>query len=403
MIGLAALLLGATGCLGPACNFDTLKPLAAKMAAARTPTPGVPPVHILQIGDSHTAGDALTGAWRDLLQAALGGGGRGVLAPGRPYAGYFTREVTVSMSPGWQIAASFGPGSAPPRPPLGLSGFTLTSTARGARMGLVAEPFMAFDRLVLCAMAGPLTPGVTVKTALDTRQINLASDIVAPRCTTLRWDTPQTQIDVTADAGPVTITSWGTFRDQGGIALSNTGIIGSQLQHFARTDDAVLTAELHAYAPDLIVLAFGTNEGFAQHFDANGYRATLIEQVNRLRRLAPGVPLLLLGPPQALSRNAALKANAEGVTIGCPAVDPSKPPLFEPPALGRVRAIQSEVAQEMGFAWWDWAARMGGPCAATRWVANGWMRGDYVHLTTLGGRAVAQLLQADLDQALEAR
>lgn len=404
MIGLAALLLATAPCTGPVCNFDTLASWAAKMAAARNAPPGTPPVHILQIGDSHTAGDALTGGWRELLQARAGSGGRGVLPPGRPYAGYLTRGVTVSMSAGWQVAASFDPGSAMPRPPLGLSGFTLASTAPDARMGLVADPAMAFDRFVLCAMAGSVTRSMTVRSATRTDTIDLASDVIEPRCTTLHWDAPQNAVDVIADAGPATITSWATFRDQGGVALSNLGVVGSQLQHFTRTDDVVLAEELRAYAPDLIVLAFGTNEGFAPHFDANAYRATLIEQVNRLRKLAPGVPLLMLGPPQALSRNPALMNNAEGARIGCPAADPAKPPLFEPPALGRVRAIQREVAQEMHFAWWDWAARMGGPCAPTRWVAQGLMRGDYVHFTSAGGRALAQLLQNDLDQAaLEAR
>jgi lysophospholipase L1-like esterase len=398
VIGLAALLLAAAGapCTGPVCNFDTLAPWAAKMAAAKNAPASTPPVHILQIGDSHTAGDALTGAWRDLLQAQSGSGGRGVLPPSRPYAGYLARGVTVTMSSGWQIGASFGPGSAAPRPPLGLSGFTFTSTAPDARMGLTADPNMAFDRFVLCAMAGMVTRSVTVKAGGDVQAIDLSSDIVEPRCRTLRFDTPQTAVELIADKGPMTITSWATFRDAGGVALSNLGIIGSQLQHFARTDDDVVAAELRAYAPDLIVLAFGTNEGFAPHFDANAYRATLIEQVDRLRRLAPGVPLLMLGPPQALSRNPALRANAEGVLIGCPAADPAKPPLFEPPALGRVRAIQREVAQEMQVAWWDWAARMGGPCAAMRWVADGRMRGDYVHLTSAGGRALAQQLQDDL-------
>nr|WP_218943177.1 GDSL-type esterase/lipase family protein [Sphingomonas sp. R-74633] len=391
-----ALLLQAAPCTGPVCNFDTLGPWAARLNAARSGAAGVEPLHILQIGDSHTAGDALTGAWRDLVQDEGGRGGRGVLPPGRPYAGYLTRGVTVTMSPSWQVAASFGPGSAPPRPPLGLSGFTLTSTTPDARMALTADPAMAFDRFVLCALTNMVTRSVAVKTGDDVRTIDLNSDIVEPRCTTLRYDTPQTAIDVIADKGAVTLTSWATFRDHGGVVLSNLGIVGSQLQHFARIDDDVLAAELGAYAPDLIVLAFGTNEGFAPHFDPNTYRATLIEQVNRLRRLAPGVPLLMLGPPQALSRNPALRANAEGALIGCPAADPAKPPLFEPPALGRVRSIQREVAQEMHFAWWDWGARMGGPCAAVRWVADGRMRGDYVHLTSAGGRAVAQLLEDDL-------
>jgi lysophospholipase L1-like esterase len=393
---LLALVLQAASCTGPVCNFDTLGPWAARLDAARRWAPGVEPLHILQIGDSHTAGDALTGAWRDLLQDEGGKGGRGVLPPGRPYAGYLTRGVTVTMSPGWRVGASFGPGSASPRPPLGLSGFTLTSTAPDASMRLTADPAMAFDSFTLCAMAGMPARSLTVRVGDHTQAIDLNSDIIEPRCTMLRFETLQTLVEVIADKGPAMITSWATFRDRGGVALTNLGVVGSQLQHLARTDDDVVAAELKAYAPDLIVLAFGTNEGFAPHFDADAYRATLIEQVDRIRKFAPGVPLLMLGPPQALSRNPALMNNAEGARIGCPAADPTKPPLFEPAALGRVRAIQREVAQEMHFAWWDWAARMGGPCAAVRWVADGRMRGDYVHFTSAGGRALAQLLEDDL-------
>src|SRR5690242_13665545 len=81
----AALLLSpaaahAAPCTGPVCNFDTLAPYFARVAGTR-PARGVPPVHILQIGDSHTAGDVTTAAWRDLLQSRVGDGGRGVLPP----------------------------------------------------------------------------------------------------------------------------------------------------------------------------------------------------------------------------------------------------------------------------------------------------------------------------------
>lgn len=417
MIALAALSLAAAGapCTGPVCNFDTLAPWFGRISdEARIGSPARP-AHILQIGDSHTAGDALTGAWRKLLQARWAGlrtpgegvGGRGVLPPGRPYDGYFTQGVTVTMSDGWQVAASFGKGSGAPRPPLGLSSYSLTSPRPGASMALAAAPGMAFNRFVVCGLAGPDAGSVIARFrdayGENEATFDFARETAGPLClespsgeAAKRSDYPPlSKLELTVQRAPVTLTSWGSF-SLGGVTLSNLGIVGSQLQHFARTDDGVLAEELRVYQPDLIVLAFGTNEGFAPHFDANGYRATLIGQIDRLRRLAPGVPLLLLGPPQALSRNPALRANAEGVVTGCPAVDPTKPPLFEPPALARVRAIQREVAQEMDFAWWDWAERMGGPCAAVRWVADGRMRGDYVHLTSAGGRAVAQLLEDDL-------
>jgi lysophospholipase L1-like esterase len=400
VIGLPLLLAVAAPCVGPVCNFDTLAPYFAKLAVAREAR-GTPPVHILQIGDSHTAGDVLTGGWRDLLQAQFGNGGRGMLAPGRPYDGYFTRGVTASMSPGWHVTPTFGKGYIERHLPIGFSGFDLTSTVSGATMSLAADgPAMAFDRFVLCGFAGLLAKSVTVRTAEGAQVIDLTSDIAGPRCATLRFAAPQSAVEVVADTGPVTLLSWGTFRDDGGVVLSNVGIVGSQLQHFARTDDTVLAEELEAYAPDLIVLAFGTNEGFAPSIDTVAYEATLRMQIERLRAYAPDVPILLLGPPDALSRREELR----GGQGNCPVL-PGVAPLFAPPGLAQVRAVQRKVAADMHLAWWDWQARMGGLCSAERWVNQTppLMRGDYVHFKTHGGQALARLLQDDLNHAASER
>ena len=77
-------------------------------------------------------------------------------------------------------------------------------------------------------------------------------------------------------------------------------MVGAQLTHLGRADDAVLRAELAVYRPDLIVLAFGTNEGFSPTGSADGFENTLRSQVARIRRLAgPNVPILLIGAPDA--------------------------------------------------------------------------------------------------------
>ncbi|WP_346775551.1 GDSL-type esterase/lipase family protein [Sphingomonas sp. G-3-2-10] len=382
----------AAPCDGPVCNFETLGPWADRMSGASEP--GRPPVHILQVGDSHTAGDAVTGAWRGMVQGQFGGGGRGVLPPGRPYAGYQTRGVSVSMSPGWRIDSTFGKGARLINPLIGMSGFALTSTAPGQRMALKADtPEMAFDRVVLCAFAGMYAKSVTVRTDAGEQAIDLTSDIAEPRCATLHFDTLQMQVELIADAGPVTITSWATFRDNGGVAVSNLGIVGSQLLHFSRTDDAVLREEMRAYAPDLIVLAFGTNEGFGPRIDAVAYEAVLRGQIERLRTLAPGVPILLLGPPDALSRNAALRG---------PGAVECGDGLFTPAGLDQVRRVQRKVASEMAVAWWDWQARMGGICSARSWVTQApvRMRGDYVHFNATGGEDIAVQLLSDISETL---
>jgi len=391
----------ADSCWRETCNLATLRPVFARLEAAHARTPDTRPVHIVQIGDSHTAGDVLTGAWRDLLQARYGSGGRGVLAPGRPWDGYITHGVTAAMSPGWRVAASFGKGAENATVPLGLSSYSLTSLQPGATIGLTTDsPAMDFDRFVLCAMAGPNEATLTVRLSGIDQRITLDAPVPAPRCTTIRSATPQASVTVIAGDRPATITSWATFRDQGGVALSNLGVVGAQLRHFGRTDDAVIAEELRAYTPDLIVLAFGTNEGFSPHLDPRDYETGLRNQIDRLRTLAPGVPLLMLGAPDALTRNQALRTNAEGALLGCP--DAVTPTLIAPPALGRVRGIQREVARDLGIAFWDWQAAMGGPCAARAWTAATppLMRPDHVHFRWPGGQALAARLQADLDAAM---
>lgn len=412
MSALAALLLASTPCAGPVCNFDTLRPWFERIEALAWYKRGARSAHILQIGDSHTAGDALTGGWRKLLQVRIrpiwpsdGSGSRGVLPPGRPYDGYFTQGVTVTMSDGWQVATTFGKGSAAPRPPLGLSSYTLSSTRIGASMALEATPAMAFNRFILCGLAGPGAGRVTARFHDDNGEWDKSFDFSANSPGALCLESPSqeefessdfppmTGVQLSVQGGPVTLTSWGFF-SQAGITLSNLGVVGSQLQHFGRTDDAVLAEELRVYEPNLIVLAFGTNEGFAPSIDAAAYEATLRAQIARIQRLSPDTPILLLGPPDALSRNEALRSGA----ANCPAV-PGVAPVFAPPGLAQVRAVQRKVAGDLHLAWWDWQARMGGLCSAQRWVGEKLMRGDYVHFTSEGGARMARLLQDDLDQA----
>ena len=448
MIALAAALALSASGAGGLSNGDTLRPFFAKLVHAN-----VRPVHILQIGDSHTAGDAITGAWRDILQQRYGSAGRGVLPPGRPFDGYITHGVTVTMSPGWKIASDFGASWSMPSPPLGLSAFTLTSEVDGATMALVADPNEGFDRFTVCAILRPGAGSLTLHAGSESANFNLRSATERPECRTMKLTQPATNADLTVSGGPATLTSWATFRDGGGVVLSNLGVVGSQLLHWARTDDAVLSEELTNYRPDLIVLAFGTNEGFSPRVNDFEYEVTLRTQIGRIRRLAGNVPILLLGAPDALSRRAEMRANAFGdpssdcgapivapqtapqggviatimdrlrssigmapsdppppLTLTPPAPSPSAPavatgtskgPLFPPAGLRAVRDVQRRIAAQLNLAFWDWEARMGGRCTADRWVHASvpLMRGDYVHYTSAGGREIAQRLQDDLDLA----
>ncbi|AEI37667.1 SGNH/GDSL hydrolase family protein [Zymomonas mobilis] len=452
-----------------------LAPFFSKLEAYRRGN-GVKPLHILQIGDSHTAGDSISGAWRFILQDRYGSGGRGVLAPGIPYKGYIAHGVHVSMSDGWNIGSIFGSHYSSDIPPVGVSGFNLTSHKNGAQISLDSGVQESFDRFMVCGLAQPGAGVAVISMGGQFQRVDFNSSWLHPQCVTLTSDMPQVHADVVAADGPITLTSWASFRDNGGIALSNLGVVGSQLIHLQRSSDQVVSAELKVYHPDLIVLAFGTNEGFAPFFDPTAFEAVLRAQVSRLRRLSGDVPILMLGAPDASSRrdemlhnapgsappmcaepiltdNSAITASLNANALSHPAQskgvegvmnalhtqgvlgqndgngpDISQPPgegspssnnlptiqssnviwkitahpLFPPAGLAAVRNVQRRVANQLGIAFWDWHARMGGDCSAVRWgkASPSLMRHDYVHYTLLGGQIIANRLDNDIKNAM---
>ncbi len=431
---LAALALLAAPCLAALCQADTL----AGVPFTKDAMPAARPLHILQIGDSHTAGDAITGALRDRLQARLGNGGRGLMPAGRPHAGVRSQGVSVTMNGGWQSRGLFGGGAAEPFPPRGLTGYSLFSSAVGASLALTADDgFTAFG---LCVAAGPEGPRLALELGTERQELDFAAETEAPDCRRFALTTPASSARLELLSGRAIVTGWWLERPAG-VIVSNLGVPGSQLQFLSRADSATMAAQIRALPPDLVILAFGTNEGFAPNVDAVRLEGQIREQVARLRALAGPVPILMIGPPDAASRNTALAGNAPGPATDCNPAIQSSPPrlpvegfdiplwqegegalasdpvtlsgpqpravrrgraLFVPPGIALVSAVQRRVAAELGIAFWDWRARQGGACSAVRWMQAGLMGPDFIHFSPAGGAEVAQLLLADLDAAREA-
>ncbi len=139
--------------------------------------------------------------------------------------------------------------------------------------------------------------------------------------------------------------------------------------------------------PQLVILAYGTNEGFDDLLDPLAYDRRLRDQIWRIRSEAPGASLLILGAPEAM--------RGEGGG-GC-ANDPDG--RWRAPALlAVVRDVQHRVAAGMGVAYWDWRGRMGGECSAHALTLGPepLMRGDHVHFTGAGADWIGGLIFDDL-------
>ena len=267
----AAAMQGVNCASSTLCEGGTLPAFLAKLHFANR---SGAPIHILQIGDSHTAGDMITNGYRTRLQARYGNGGRGVLAAGRPYAGYITFGVTASESAGWTTNVIYGNRYNASGPAMGVSGFTRFTRGSGQTLGVSADtPDYAFDRVIVCAL---LRPGAgTISVRMGGQELVWPLDAAVPgaACRSLESSGMSSNASITTlDNNPVSITSFGTFhRRGGGVVVSNVGVVGAQLVHFGRTDDDVVRHEIAAYRPDLVVLAYGTNEGFG----ARGTRASM--------------------------------------------------------------------------------------------------------------------------------
>ena len=379
------------------------------------------PVRIIQIGDSLTANDYITTGLRAQLQARFGAGGRGPMTVGSPYRGYHPDQVETDQTEGWRMEASFaGKGSGGPDfvspGPFGLSGWRLSTDQPGQTATLDAHVGAFFDQATLCGLARP-GGGAVEMTAGDQREridFNTAAQEVV--CHTVHYPTVRSHLDVTTEGGPVSLLSWSTERAAAGIVLSNMGVAGTQLSDFAGRDDQALRAEFDAYEPDLILLAYGVNEGYRPVVDGEAYESLLRHEIERLKRLAPSAAIMVLGTPDADTVRPDIYGTGRAAAFGCAplsteeaanyeqlaaARSPSLLRWFPPVGLATVRSAQRRAAAEEGVAYWDWEARMGGPCSAHALVHADppLVRGDHIHFTPEGGQWLGGRLAADLTAA----
>jgi lysophospholipase L1-like esterase len=383
-------LAGVSVCADGLCQAEALSGLFEALAATEAGR-RARPVHILQIGDSHTAGDRITGKLRADLQARFGAAGRGVLPPGPPHEGYAPYQVRM-IGGGWTVERPpLQPATATPAPRVGLAGLRAT-VGEGALLGFELEPGAEVSTVGICGRARGFGAGLSLEAGglgrgLDFNGASPDQEV----CRELALTGPVSSVRLVGLNPGAVVDSIMLSGGRPGVMVSSLGVVGATLRDLARRDEAIVATELAMWRPSLIVLAFGTNEGFDDTLDARAYEGLLRAQVARMRRLAPAASLMLMGAPDAL-RN--------GVPNGCSADGRQAPP----PSLAVVRDVQRRVAADMGVAFWDWHGRMGGDCSADRLATMGepHMRGDRVHFTSVGADWIGGLLSADLMTAYDA-
>ncbi|THD45637.1 MAG: hypothetical protein E7774_07630 [Bradyrhizobium sp.] len=339
---------------------------------------------VLQLGDSHTAADFFTGHVRERLQQVFGAGGVDYVVPGKPHPGVRSALFDSEASDGWTYEALQKSNDSSR---FYLTGFNAVARQAGASLDLKSRSDLAYDRVQVAFLKQP--GGGRAQVLIDGApggEINL--DGAADQRAMLDVDAADhgshgihdISVRSMSDA-PVTVTGVEVNREGDGVSYVSLGFPGATVQLLQKLKSENLADDLKRIAPDIIVLAFGTNEGFNDALDVSAYIAQYEQIVRQLKALRPQARIVIIGPP-------------DGARACHPGAQPCPPPvsadaachLPTPPKLAQVRDAQRKLALRLEADFWDWSSAQPGPCGAQTWAAANppLMAHDFVHMTMEG-------------------
>lgn len=395
-------------------------------------------VLITIFGDSHTAGDRLTGRLRQVLGERFGDAGRGLVAMGKPATRhYYQTDVRYGSSGKWKAAVG---GHREDEEPFGLAGLRTWTRDRRAQSwvetcGDCAGRGSRVGRFELFYWVHP--GGAKLRYRVDAQKWQTVA-------TALKGGSPhpaRAVIPVSDGAHRLTVEPAGSGtlalfgvaleRARPGVVIDGLGVVGRTLPQLASWDWSVIGAQLAERAPRLVLLQYGTNEADHAELELAALARRYEQVIARVRAAVPGASILLLGPPDMAVRTAgkacddpkrAVPPYAPPVPLppapppdsiaappavdpltGLP-VDPTAPWIdpacrwHTPPRLLEIVAVQRRVAREQGVAFFDSLAALGGPETIDGLVAMvpPLAYKDRVHLTGAGYARWADALLAEL-------
>ena len=374
-----------------------------------TPRPGAPGgsagsrrgLVILQIGDSHTSADFLTGELRRRLQSRYGRGGPGYITAGKPHIGVRTSSLKVTASAGWSYKSLQRPDARPGE--FWLAGYSAIATAAGETMSFASERAMIFDTIEVEAVAQP--GGGEIEVKLDGK-IEAVQDLSAKRIEPIiirflpgRAPTERVrEISITTTkAGTANVASVAIYNSRSGVTYNSVGYVGATAGLVNKFDQKLFTSALQRIDPHIVVLAFGTNEAGNEALDIAVYGRSYQRVIDRIKEVLPAAVIVVVSPPDfnelpSQCRNgkaaeATCRRPASPDTVGANGINGAAECAWRTPAkLQQVRDVQREIAQRHGLMYWNWASIMPRECGAHAWFTASpqLMAKDHVHFTIEG-------------------
>ncbi len=348
-------------------------------AALRRVDNGTGQARLAFYGASHVASDLFIGHIRRELQRRFGDAGHGFILPVHPWRTYRHRDITVeSDTDQWGTLRITVNDEEIEN--VGLAGVAVESRRAGAYGRVRTEDEGEFGRSAsffeLYYLKQP--GGGSFDVSIDgevVRNISTRSSKTQPGYATFRVpDAPHRfDIDVVSRA-PVRLFGVAVERERPGVIVDTLGINGARARYQLLWESDTFVEHLRRRDPDLVVLAYGTNES-GDDVPIETYEERLTTVLTRIRETTPDASCLLVGPsdrPMKIDDN-----------------------VFEGrPRTSEIVEVQYRVALKMGCGFFDLVAFQGGPLSMVQWAANDppYASKDHIHYTKAGYLRLGEVL-----------
>jgi lysophospholipase L1-like esterase len=345
-------------------------------------------VRIAVYGASHTQADIYSGYLRYYLQSRFGNGGAGFIPLGVE-RGWSSRIDFKVRARGFKMQY-VQQKSPPPHGSFGLSGMAAVGGPHG-RIRISPEnttdPELTGSQYGLFYAAEPFTGDIAISVDGDVPvQLPTSAQKLEPRYYSFERPLGWHDVEIRSlGIGGARLFGLTIERAQPGVVLDTLGIRGTRAANMLLWDQALWGEHLRRRDPDLLLLAYGTNETTDRGQPIAGYSKELSQVLTRVRQALPDASCVLVGPGD-------FPKEEDGSWS-------TRPRLLE------IIREQRRLAPQFGCGFWDAYAFMGGEGSMAEWARSNPKLGapDHIHLTTRGYVRMGMVLADALLRGYDAR
>jgi len=342
-----------------------------KLARVEAGEPGTI-ARIAHFGDSLIASDFVSGTLRRSFQRRFGDAGHGFLLVANAWPSYFHLDVSRYATSGWKVSRIVGPYA--PDGFYGLGGVSFRAEKHAlARFGTAPSGDFGrqVSRFVVAYAEEPRGGSFQVRIdGKDAGVVTTQGAELRSRFHEVRVPDGPHELELQTLSGESRLFGVMLERAGPGVVLDAIGIQGARIRFLDKQDDAHWADQLRFRSQDLLIYEFGANEsGDGFLYSMPDYHRTMREVIEQGQRALPESSCLVIGAMDRAAR--------QGEAIVSVRVIPS---LVEE---------QRKVAAEIGCAFFDTYAAMGGKGSMPIWVKRGLGQADLTHPTGAGAERIS--------------